>query len=61
MPLSNNQQDDTVRHFKLSSIAAAALALLSGCISVPPDANKASGPDFANVQHAPSIQLPAAA
>jgi multidrug efflux system outer membrane protein len=41
--------------------AAAALALLSGCISVPPDANKAPGPDFAQAQHAPAIQLPAAA
>ncbi|MFS2016913.1 TolC family protein, partial [Massilia sp. CT11-108] len=50
-----------MRHFKLSSIAAAALTLLSGCISVPPDANKAPGPDFAKAQHAPAIQLPAAA
>jgi multidrug efflux system outer membrane protein len=46
---------------KLIPTAAAALALLSGCISVPPDANKAPGPDFAQAQHAPAIQLPAAA
>jgi multidrug efflux system outer membrane protein len=44
---------------KLIPIAAAALALLSGCISVPPDANKAPGPDFAQAQHAPAIRLPA--
>jgi multidrug efflux system outer membrane protein len=48
-----------VRHFKLIPIAAAALALLSGCISVPPDARQVRGPDFAKAQHAPAIQLPA--
>ena len=55
----NKPKDHQVRHFKLLSIAAAAAALLSGCISVPPDANKAQGPDFAKAQHAPAIQLPA--
>jgi outer membrane protein, multidrug efflux system len=48
-----------VRHIQLIPIAAAALVLLSGCISVPPDADKAQGPDFAKAQHAPAIQLPA--
>jgi multidrug efflux system outer membrane protein len=48
-----------VRHFKLIPIAAAALALLSGCISVPPDAHPAKGPDFAHAQHARAIRLPA--
>ena len=48
-----------MRHSKLIPIAAAALALLSGCISVPPDAHKAPGPDFAQAQHAPAIRLPA--
>jgi len=48
-----------VRHFQLIPIAAAALTLLSGCISVPPDAHEAPGPDFAHAQHAPAIQLPA--
>ena len=44
---------------KLIPTAAAALALLSGCVSVPPDTNKAPGPDFAHARHAPAIQLPA--
>ena len=48
-----------MRHSKLIPIAAAALALLSGCISVPPDAHKAPDPDFAQAQHAPAIRLPA--
>jgi len=39
--------------------AAAVLALLSGCLSVPPDANQAQAPDFARAQHAPGITLPA--
>ncbi|SDC74581.1 outer membrane protein, multidrug efflux system [Massilia sp. PDC64] len=56
---SNKPKDPNVRHIRLLPIAAAALALLSGCISVPPDANKAPGPDFAKAQHAPAIQLPA--
>jgi multidrug efflux system outer membrane protein len=46
-----------VRHLKLIPIAAA--ALLSGCISVPPDTDKAQGPDFAKAEHAASIRLPA--
>jgi hypothetical protein len=46
--LSIKPKDHQVRHFKfLKSIAAAALALLSGCISVPPDTDKAQGPDLA--------------
>ncbi len=48
-----------MRHLTLIPIAVAALALLSGCISVPPDTNKAQGPDFAKAQHAPAIRLPA--
>jgi len=46
-----------VRHSRFLPLAAA--ALLSGCISVPPDTNRAPGPDFARAQHAPAIQLPA--
>jgi len=46
-----------VRHSRYLSIAAA--ALLSGCIGVPPDTNRAPGPDFARAQHAPGLQLPA--
>jgi multidrug efflux system outer membrane protein len=35
------------------------MALLSGCISVPPDTNKGQGPDIARVRHADGIRLPA--
>jgi multidrug efflux system outer membrane protein len=53
-----------VRHSSLNpkngAIAAAALALLAGCISVPADTNKAAAIDLAaRAQHAPGIQLPA--
>jgi multidrug efflux system outer membrane protein len=48
-----------VRYLKLIPAAAAALALLSGCIGVPPDASQARGPDVARAQHAPDIRLPA--
>jgi multidrug efflux system outer membrane protein len=41
------------------AIAAAVLALLSGCLSVPADSKRAAGPDFVHVQHAPGIILPA--
>jgi multidrug efflux system outer membrane protein len=41
-------------------MAAAALALLSGCISVPADSPRAAGPDFKNARLAPGITLPAA-
>jgi multidrug efflux system outer membrane protein len=43
-----------VRHLTLIP-----LVLLAGCISVPPDTNKAPAPDFARAQHAPDIRLPA--
>jgi len=39
--------------------AAAVLALLSGCLSVPKDPGHAAGPDFAQARLAPSIALPA--
>jgi multidrug efflux system outer membrane protein len=53
-----------VRHtshiFKNASIAAAVLALLAGCISVPADTGKTANIDLAaRAQHAPGIQLPA--
>jgi len=54
------QKDPDVRHMKPILLAAAALALLSGCLSVPPDAKEAPGPDFVKAQHAASIRLPAA-
>jgi len=49
-----------VRSFTLFPVAAAAaaLALLSGCVSVPPD-TRAAGPDFAQARLAPDITLPA--
>jgi len=47
---------------KNAVLAGAVLALLAGCISVPPDTNKPAGIDLAaRAQHAPAIQLPAAA
>jgi multidrug efflux system outer membrane protein len=46
--------------FKNASIAAAVLALLAGCISVPADTGKTANIDLAaRAQHAPGIQLPA--
>jgi len=48
-----------VRHMKSIPAAAAALALLSGCLAVPPDTNGAHGPDFAQARHAAGIALPA--
>jgi outer membrane protein, multidrug efflux system len=47
-----------VRTVYLLPIAAAALALLSGCVAVPPDTGRAAGPDAARAQHAASIELP---
>jgi multidrug efflux system outer membrane protein len=44
---------------KLLPMAAATLALLSGCISVPADSPRAAGPDFKNARLAPGITLPA--
>jgi multidrug efflux system outer membrane protein len=40
------------------AIAAAVLALLSGCLSVPADTRRPAGPDLARAQHAPAITLP---
>jgi len=49
-----------VRHSSLLPIAAAAsvLALLAGCIAVPPDTTRAPGPDAARVRLAVDIALP---
>jgi multidrug efflux system outer membrane protein len=49
-----------MRHLKLVPIAAltAAAALLAGCVHVPADTSKATGPDFAKARVAPSITLP---
>ena len=44
---------------KLLPCAAAAAALLSGCLSVPADTGKAAGPDPAQARLAPAIVLPA--
>lgn len=45
---------------KNGAIAAAVLALLAGCISVPADTRPAAAVDLAaRAQHAPAIQLPA--
>jgi multidrug efflux system outer membrane protein len=47
-------------NLKNTSIAAAVLALLAGCISVPADTNKPAAIDLAaRAQHAPGITLPA--
>lgn len=50
-----------MRQLKLLPIAAAAatLALLAGCISVPPDTTRGAGPDAAKVRLASDIALPA--
>ncbi len=49
-----------MRHPTLLPIAAAAaLALLSGCVAVPPDTGRGAGPDFAKARTAPALQLPA--
>jgi multidrug efflux system outer membrane protein len=53
-----------VRHSSLilknGAIAAAALALLAGCIAVPADTRPAAAIDLAaRAQHAPAITLPA--
>ena len=50
---------NTVRTYPLLPLAAAALALLSGCVAVPPDAHPGAGPDFARARTAPAIRLPA--
>jgi multidrug efflux system outer membrane protein len=49
-----------VRHSSLLPIAAAAsaLALLAGCIGVPPDTARTAGPDAARVRLAAGIALP---
>jgi multidrug efflux system outer membrane protein len=41
-----------------AATAAAVLALLAGCISVPADTKRPPGPDLARAQHAPGIVLP---
>lgn len=56
--MSIDRRKNTVRHFKLIPIAAAA-ALLSGCLHVPVDPSHAKGPDFAKAEHAAGIELPA--
>lgn len=48
----------SVRRASAAALAASALALLSGCLSVPPDARQAAGPDAAQLHLAPSIVLP---
>jgi multidrug efflux system outer membrane protein len=48
----------SVRTLKLIPIAGAALALLAGCVHVPPDTRHAAGPDFAKAAVAPGIVLP---
>jgi multidrug efflux system outer membrane protein len=48
-----------MRTLPLLPIAAAALALLSGCVAVPKDSSHAAAPDFAQARVAPAIELPA--
>src|SRR5438067_11138571 len=47
-----------MRYPKLLPLAGAVLALLAGCVHVPADTSKASGPDFAKARVAPGITLP---
>jgi multidrug efflux system outer membrane protein len=47
-----------VRHFRLTSIAGAVVALLlAGCVHVPQDAGTARAPDFKAAGHAAAIEL----
>jgi multidrug efflux system outer membrane protein len=41
-----------MHNFKPIYVAAAMFALLSGCMSVPADTSKATGPDFAKARQA---------
>lgn len=48
----------SVPSLKRLPLAAAALALMAGCVHVPTDPGRAAGPDFAKAAVAPGIVLP---
>jgi multidrug efflux system outer membrane protein len=49
--------DTTVRHIRLTLLAAGVALALAGCIHVPKDAGEAPTPDFARARHAAAIDL----